>query len=64
MPTIIERGGSDSGASSMLVALVAIVILVGFALFMFNVLPFQKNTDTPGTIDVNVDIPATDGANK
>lgn len=56
MTTIIERrGNSDeaSSASTMLVAVIAIVVIVGFALFMFRYLPLN-NPGSGGTIDVNV----------
>ena len=59
MTTIIERdvnrSSDDSSASTMLVAVIAIVVIVGFALFMFKFLPLNDNAaGTRGTIDVNV----------
>lgn len=56
MTTIIERhSASDetSSASTMLVAVIAIVVILGFALFMFRYLPLD-NPSSGGTIDVNV----------
>jgi hypothetical protein len=70
MTTIIERRGSsegDSSMSSVLVAVIAIVVILGFALFMFRVLPFGQNagggTDS-GTIDVNVEGQIPTGTNQ
>lgn len=61
MTTIIERGShsgdTDSSATTVIVAVLAIVLLMGFALFMFRVFPFGNvpaNTDG-GSINVNVD---------
>ncbi len=56
MTTIIERNGASdetSSASTMLVAVIAIVVILGFALFMFRYLPLD-NPSSGGTIDVNV----------
>ena len=61
MDTIIERAVPDGGASSALtafVAIIAILIVAGVALYMlriypFNAVPVAATTDTP-SINVNV----------
>lgn len=66
MATIIERdihhahdAGSDSSAVTMIVTVVALLAIVGFALFFFRLLPFGTATDTNNnrgstTIDVRL----------
>lgn len=66
MATIIERevhhshdAGNDSSAATLVVALLALALLAGFALYFFRLFPFQgtaADTDR-GTINVDVDMP-------
>ncbi len=58
MATIIERDvhrDGDSSASTMLIGVIAIALIIGMGFFMYNFLPMTENgTGTRGTIDVNV----------
>ncbi len=69
MATIVEHEvhhvGSDAGESSsiatMIVAVVALVLIVGFALFTFQLFPFNRaatTDDTGGSININAEMPA------
>lgn len=58
MTTIIERDvhhGEDSSVASVVIGLLAIVLIVGLALYAFQVYPFAANGANDGQIDVNVD---------
>lgn len=62
METIIERdvhrGNSDGTAMTGIVAIIAIVFIVGVALYLFKVYPFnaptQESIITPPTVNVNL----------
>lgn len=60
MATIIERDvhhRSDDSASSAvntIVAVLAVVLIVGFALYVLQMFPFAANN---GATDINVDLP-------
>lgn len=51
MATIIDRTGGDSTGPMMIVTIIAIVAILGFAVFMMRYLPVQQS-------GVNVQIPA------
>lgn len=58
MTTIVERdvhhhGSDDSSVASVIIGLLAIVLIVGLALYAFQVYPFAARNN--GQIDVNVD---------
>jgi hypothetical protein len=50
----------DSGASSMAVVLIALLVIAGLAVFALRVLPFQAGTGDASRTDINVDVPAVD----
>lgn len=64
MATIVEReihhgtgDASDSSAMTMIVAIVALILIAGFALFFFQVFPFNGVTpasDNGTTIDIDL----------
>lgn len=55
MTTVIERDTGGSSAVTMLVGIVAIVVILGLALYFFQVFPFAER-DSGGTgIDVNIE---------
>jgi len=67
MATIIERevhhshssDAGDSSSATLIVTIVALAVIVGFALFFFRLFPFNGAATTPnngGTI--NIDLPA------
>lgn len=64
MATIIERDVSrgDDGMSSMMTAIVgiiAILAIIGVALYVFRLYPAAAPAENPGTpIDINVETPA------
>lgn len=62
MATIIERdihhahdAGSDSSAAAMIVTVVALIAIVGFALFFFRMLPFSGTTPATDNGSINID---------
>ena len=67
MATIIERdvhhahdAGSESSATAMIVTVVALIAIVGFALFFFRMLPFAgtgADTGNGGSINIDADLP-------
>lgn len=70
MATIVEReihhahdAGSESSATAMIVTVVALIAIVGFALFFFRMLPFAGTADTGngGSINIDADLPAPTG---
>ena len=65
MATIVERDTGTNSAMTMVVALVALVIIVGVILYAARVLPFAAPATTGGTtanpihVDVNAPAPTT-----
>jgi hypothetical protein len=68
MATIVEReihhshdaGGTDNSSVALVVAIVALVIIAGFALFFFRLFPFNgaaTGTGNGGSINIDADIP-------
>lgn len=61
MATIIERDvhhrsdADTSSAMSTIVAVLAVVLIVGFALYALQAFPFAANNT--GTTDIDVDLP-------
>lgn len=64
MATLIEReihhdhttDNGDSSAMTLIVTIIALVLIVGFALFFFRMLPFNTGTanDSGGSININL----------
>ncbi len=68
MATVIERDvhhGHDASDSSatLIVTIVALVVIVGFALFFFGLLPFNAaTTDNGGSINIDANLPSDNTA--
>lgn len=62
---IHHTDNADSGAASMAVVLVALLVIVGLAVFALRAFPLAGNSAAGDTMDINVDVPAvttpTDG---
>ena len=57
MDTIVERDSSSSGMTAV-VAILAIVVIVGLALYALRIYPFNafaENSEAPPTVNVNID---------
>lgn len=71
MATVIERDihhthdAGDSSSATLVVAIVALVLIAGFALFFFRLFPFNgaANNDNGGSINIDTQIPAPTGNN-
>ena len=68
MATIVERevhhshGGDtgDSSSATLIVTIVALVLIVGFALFFFRLFPFNAagtTTNDGGSINIDAELP-------
>lgn len=68
MATVIERDihhhdSSADSSATLIVTIVALVIIVGFALFFFQLFPFNNtaNTDNGGSINIDANLPPAEG---
>ncbi|HRH93974.1 MAG TPA: hypothetical protein PKV72_05600 [Candidatus Peribacteria bacterium] len=59
MATIIDRTGGDSTGPMMIVTIIAIVAILGFAVFMMRYLPAQQQSG----VNVQIPVPTTDNGN-
>lgn len=65
MATIVERevhhghGDASDSSATLIVTIVALVLIVGFALFFFGLFPFNaaSPTDTGGSINIDATLP-------
>jgi hypothetical protein len=61
MTTIVERDvhhhGEDSSVASVIIGLLAIVLIVGLALYAFQVYPFAAREGSTIDVNVNGDLP-------
>lgn len=55
---IHHHATDDSGSASLAVILVALLVIVGLAIFALRALPLQGNTGSSGDTDINVDLPS------
>lgn len=62
MTTIIERdvhhgSNDDSSVASVIIGLLAIVLIVGLALYAFQVYPFAARNDRQIDVNIDADLP-------